>query len=35
MQCLWRLEQGIGSLELDGCEPLFGYWELNLGSLEE
>ena len=36
--CLWRPEEGIrspGTGVTDGCEPPYGYWESNLGPLEE
>lgn len=37
VQCPERPEEGIGSLETgttDGCEPLCGSWEWNLGPQE-
>jgi hypothetical protein len=38
MQCLGRPEYGVrlpGIEVTDGCEPLCGYWEVNLGPLQE
>lgn len=38
VQCLWRPEEGVRSLELEltgGCELLCGCWERNLGLIKE
>lgn len=33
----WNLEGGIGlyGKDQDGCEPSYGYWELNPGPVKE
>lgn len=38
VQCSWRPEEGVGSLETwatEGCEASREHWEQNLGPLEE
>jgi hypothetical protein len=38
VQCLWGLEEGVGSHGTGvtgGCEPPCGCWELDLGPLQE